>query len=158
GNDVAPEIEVAAQRARVRDFREPVDPPDGRRRAAVVEPVQSLAERRLELVAAVGRLERFAIEATAVDRRADYDGVQAARGCRAVRRKAFVATPDAEVAPDGEWIVLLAAPGEQRLDLWMDAHGGVDLRAAAPVVVAEAPAHEERRFARLVRRDLPVVV
>ena len=69
-DDVPLEIEVAVQPRR-RDLRRPVDAPQRRPIAPVIRIAQALAEWRLELMPAIGRFERFLIEAASVDRRAD---------------------------------------------------------------------------------------
>src|SRR6185436_9337420 len=71
GDDVAAEIEVAAEGVRLGDLRGPVDAPDRALVALEVGGVQPIAERRLELMTAIRRLERLALEAVAVRGRAD---------------------------------------------------------------------------------------
>jgi hypothetical protein len=158
GDDVAAEIEVAAEGTRLGDLRRPVDAPD---RARVVSPlgvVQPLAERRLELMSPVGRLQRLPLEPVAVRGSADHDRVQAPAAGSRVRSKRLVVVPEAEVAGRRERVVMLASPGKERLDLRMGAQRRVDLHAAPAIVIAEAAARSYAGQAGLDRRDLPVIV
>ena len=155
---MAAEIEVAAEGAGLGQLRRPVDAPLRRGVVLAFRAVEPLAEQRVELMAAVGRLERFAIEAAAVHRRADQHGVQPSVARAEVRPERVVAVPEAEVARVAQRLLPLAAPRDERLDLRMQPQRAVDLHAAPPVVVAEAAARADRREARFERRQLPLVV
>src|SRR5262249_4969242 len=120
-DDVALEIEIALQRVGRRDLRRPVDAPHRRRLTVALRLADSLANRRLELMTTVRRLERFAIEPLPVHRRAEDDGVHAPVASGAIRPERFVVVPDAEVGPRGQRLLALAAPSEQEFHLRVDA-------------------------------------
>src|SRR4029453_15313487 len=111
--DVALEIEVAVQYSRRRDLRGPVDAPQRRPIVLLIRVAQALAERRLELMPAIGRFERFLTEAAAVDRRADFHRVHATLCRDDIRPERLVVVPKAEVALVDQRLLALAAPGEQ---------------------------------------------
>src|SRR5439155_1578504 len=114
-----------------------------------------------KLVVEIEQGERIAsrlLEFLAVNRCADYHSVQPSVACGEIRTKRLVAVPETEVARVCQWRLALAAPGEQRLDVWLDTDSRVDLNAPAAVVVAKAPTRPNRGEARFERGDLPLVV
>ena len=120
--------------------------------------VEPLAEERVELVAPVRRLERFAVEPTAVYRRAQDDGVELAFSRDEIRAERFVAVPDTEVARCGQRRLPLTTSRKEELRLTVDAQRAGQLHALAPVVVAVVASRSNRGEARLDRRDLPLII
>src|SRR5262245_16992521 len=156
-DDVPLEIEVAVQRRR-RNFRRPVDGPQRRPEAPLIRIAQALAERCLELVAPIGRFERFLIEALSVDRCADDHCIHAAVSRDLIRPERVVAVPETEIALVDQRLLPLAAPGEQELHLRVHSQRTADLDAVAAIVIAVAVPRPNRREARFRRGDLPTVV
>ena len=158
GDDVTTEIEVAAERPGLGQLRGPVDPPDRRHVVLPFDAIEALPEQRVELMPAIGRLERFAIEAAAVHRRADQHSIEPSVARRQVRTERIVAVPEAELARIAQRFLPLAAPGDDRLDLPAQPHGARDLDAPPPIVVADVPARTDGGQARLGRGQLPLIV
>src|SRR5262245_17025869 len=156
-DDVALEVEVAVQTLRCGDLRRPVNPPHRRRVVFPTGILEARAKRLIEEMPLVGVVERFAIEAVAIERRADDERAEAALVDRPIGALRLVAVPETEVALDNEVLLPLAAPGEEELRLRMYAKRRADLHAAPPVVVAARLAGADRRKARL-RRAHPALI
>src|SRR5262249_13750797 len=143
---------------RRRDLRRPVDGPQRRPIAPVIRIAQALAERRLELMPAIGRLERFLLETASVDRRADDHRIHVTIGRDLIRPERVVVVPETEIALVDQRLLPLAAPGEQELDLRVHSQRTADLAAVAAIVIAVAVPRPNRSEARFRRGDLPTVV
>src|SRR5262245_66570444 len=107
---------------------------------------------------AIGRFERFLIEALSVDRRADDHRTHPAVCRDLIRPERVVVVPETEVALVDQRLLTLAAPREQELHLRVHSQRTADLDAVAAIVVAVAVTRPDRREARFGRGDLPTVV
>src|SRR5262249_32260785 len=115
-------------------------------------------EQRIELMTAVGRVERLARKTVAIYGRAEDQGAQVTRTGRPVRLERVVAVPQAEIGFDAQCVVVLFPPGTEETHPLPRAERAAHLYATATVVIAEGFARAKRGKARLQRGGLPHVV